>query len=43
MVKPIEIHFTDGNCRLSDFMQTQELETGFVDKTSQQIDEIDEK
>ena len=42
MVKPIETHFTDGNCRLSDFMQTQELETGFVEKTSKHIDKIDE-
>ena len=42
MVKPIETHITDGNCRLSNFMQTQELETGFVEKTSKQIAEIDE-
>ena len=41
MVKPIETHFTDGNCRLSNFMQTQVFETGFVDKTSKQTDEID--
>ena len=42
-METFESHFTDGNTRWTEFMQVQGLEKGFIEKTSLQTDEIDDK